>query len=71
MTDFEQKSDIRRRTFTKRTIHSNDQFYDLEVKFVNDSVTIDITSSQQTRGHIGGREVIEKLIEDLKEIIKL
>lgn len=68
---FEKRVDIRQQTFKKRTIHSGDQYYDIEVKLFNEDIDIEITSSQTTKAHIGGREVIEKLIKDLQEALTL
>lgn len=68
---FEKRVDITQKEFKKRTIHSGDQFYDITVKQFNDDIDIDVTSSQTTKAHISGREVIEKLIEDLKEALDL
>lgn len=72
MNDFKQESSILRRNFTKRTIYSGEQYYDLKVEKVNDDISIDISSSQLTQGHISGdKEFIEMIIAELQEIIKL
>lgn len=72
MSEFKQDFKVLTRKFSKRTIHSGDQFYDLKVEKVNEDISIDISSSQLTRGHISGdKDVIEKIIADLQEIIKL
>lgn len=69
---FKKNSDITTRKFSKRTLHSRDQFYDLEVTKTNNDISIEISSSQLTRGYIGGdKALIELFIKDLQAIIDL
>ena len=72
MATFNQVSNILHRKFTKRRIYQREQFYDLEVEMINDSITIDISSSQLLKAKLNlDKDTLELLIDDLKEIAKL
>lgn len=72
MSTFKQVSNILHRKFSKQRIYQREQFYSLEVEMINDSITIDITSSQLLKAKLSlDKETLELLIDDLKEIAKL
>lgn len=73
MSEFKQVSSVLKRRFTKRTLYAHDQYYELEVVKINDDdISIEIVSSQTTKCYISGtKELIQKIVKDLNEVIKL
>jgi len=72
MTNFENTSKILTRTFKKRTLHSHDQYYDLDIRIINDTYHITLSGSTISSAELNlDKEVLEKLIADLQEITKL
>lgn len=72
MSSFKQESNRLTRTFSKRTLYDVEQFYDLKVTTINHRISVNISSSQLTTARIeGDKELIQKIIADLQEIIEL
>ena len=76
MTDFKQIANRITRKFQKRVGYDREQFYDLDVTIRNvtgnNSYKIEITSSQILHATLeGDAEELEKLANDILEIIKL
>lgn len=66
-------SSIVKSYFSKRTIYSGDQYYDIDVTIVNNiDYTINIKSSQRLKTTLDiNRDSLAALIDDLQEIYKM